>query len=70
MSYDPLREPDAARPFPASVDNELRISRRYLNEVAGVNIHDHTAVVKAAVGLDYRLRALIAAIEAERGERA
>ncbi|GKQ38900.1 hypothetical protein [Streptomyces sp. A012304] len=67
-SYDPLREPDAEPQFPASLDGELRLAREYLSQVAGTNIHDHTAMVKAAVGLDHRLRALIAALDAKRGE--
>jgi hypothetical protein len=51
------------------VDGELQACREFLDQVAEANIHDHTAMVKAAAGLDYRLRSLIAAIEAERGER-
>jgi hypothetical protein len=68
-SYDPLREPDSAPPFPGDVDGELRTCREFLDQVAQVNIHDHTAILKAAVSLDHRLRSLIAAIEAERGEQ-
>jgi hypothetical protein len=68
-SYDPLRDQDAQAPLPASVDGELRIARAYLDKVAAANIHDHTAMVKAAVGLDHRLRSLIAALDAERGDR-
>ncbi len=67
-SYDPLREPDAGTPLPTSVDVELRLAREYADKVARTNIHDRTAMLKAAVGLDYRLRALIAALDAERGE--
>ncbi|MFM9589855.1 hypothetical protein ACKI1J_14970 [Streptomyces scabiei] len=67
-SYDPLREPDAETPLPASVDGELRLAREYVASVASANIHDHKAMVKAAVGLDHRLRGLIAALDTERGE--
>lgn len=67
-AYNPLREPDAEPPFPASVDGELRLAREYADRVATANIHDHEAMLKAAVGLDHRLRNLIAALDAERGE--
>lgn len=69
ISYNPLRDPDAEPPLPASVDGELRIARKYLGKVASANIHDHEAMLTAAVGLDHRLRALIAALDAERGEQ-
>jgi hypothetical protein len=46
---------------------ELRLAREYLAEVAAANIHDPQAMVKAAAGLDHRLRALIAALDAEGG---
>ncbi|MEU1444671.1 hypothetical protein [Streptomyces mirabilis] len=67
-SYDPLHGPDEHPPAPASLDGELKLARRLLAEVAGANIHDHTAMLKAAAGLNYRLRSLIAALDAERGE--
>lgn len=67
-SYDPLHIPDGEPLFPASLDAELRLARNYVDQVADSNIHDHTAMVKAAVGLDHRLRALIATLDAERGE--
>lgn len=69
--YTPLNDPEKdGTPFAASLDIELKLSREYLDEAAGANIHEHTAMVKAAAGLDYRLRALVAAVTAERGERA
>ncbi|WP_460067351.1 hypothetical protein [Streptomyces sp. YKOK-I1] len=66
-SYTPLHSADEEPPFPASLDGELKLTRQYLDQVAASNIHDHTAMVKAAVGLNYRLRALAAALDAERG---
>ncbi|MFI9610371.1 hypothetical protein ACIHCM_01445 [Streptomyces sp. NPDC052023] len=67
-SYNPLHGPDAPPPFPAPLDRELRMAREYVDEVAEANIHDHNAMLRAAAGLDLRLRNLIAAVEAERGE--
>lgn len=68
-AYDPLHGPDEVPSTPADLDVELRVTRGYLAEVATANIHDHTAMVKVATGLDYRLRALVAAVEAERDAR-
>jgi hypothetical protein len=67
-SYDPLHGPDDEPPFPTSLDGELKLTRQYLDKVATANIHDHTAMLKAAAGLDYRIRSLVAALDAERGE--
>lgn len=66
-AYDPLRGPDVEPPFPAALAVELRLAREYLDKVATANVHDHTAMLKAAVGLHHRLRNLIAALDAERG---
>jgi hypothetical protein len=67
-AYTPLHGPDDEPPVPTSLDGQLRLARRYLDKAAESNIHDHTAMLKAAAGLDYHLRALVAAIDAERGE--
>lgn len=67
--YAPLYEPSEEPAFPASVDVELRVARDYLDQVAAANIHDQTAMLRAAVGCHHRLRSLIAAIDAERGEQ-
>lgn len=66
MSYTPLHGPDEESPPPASLDGELRLARRLLDEIATANIHDHTAMLKAATGLNCRLRSLLAALDAER----
>lgn len=69
-SYDPLHDPDSEVPVvPASVEGELRLARELLDDLAALNIHDHRAMVKAASSLDYRLRSLVAAVTAERGDR-
>ena len=67
-AYDPLYSPDDGQVYPASVDGELRLAREYLDQAATADIHDHTAMVKTAASLDFRLRALVAALDAERGE--
>ncbi|MEU9470450.1 hypothetical protein AB0D78_28300 [Streptomyces avermitilis] len=67
-SYSPLRGPDEEQPHPAAVDGELRLAREYADKVANANIHDHNEMIRTAVGFDHRLRSLIAAVEAERGE--
>lgn len=67
-SYDPLHGPDEPASVPASVDSELKLTRRLLDKVAGANIHDHTEMLKAAVSLDHRMRSLVAALTAERGD--
>ncbi|WP_371646467.1 hypothetical protein [Streptomyces mirabilis] len=66
--YDPLHGPDEEPPFAASLGIEVKLARQLLAEVATANIHDHTAMLKAAAGLNYRLRSLVAALDAERGE--
>ncbi|PWJ02409.1 hypothetical protein DKG34_38700 [Streptomyces sp. NWU49] len=67
-SYHPLRDPDDTQVCPGSVAGELGVALALLTEVAAANIHDHNAMVRAAVGLEHRLRSLVAAIETERGE--
>ncbi|WP_328449842.1 hypothetical protein OG780_19275 [Streptomyces sp. NBC_00386] len=67
-AYNPLHGPDEEPPFPAPLDDELKLTREYLDKVAVANIHDHTAMLKAATGLNYRIRSLLAALDAERGE--
>lgn len=68
-AYDPLSRSAVEPSVPADLDGELRLAREVLAEVAAANIHDHDAMLKAASGLNYRMRSLLAAIEAERGSR-
>lgn len=68
-AYDPLHTPGGEPAAPAALDVELRSARELLDQLAATNIHDDTAMVKAAAGLYYRLRSLVAAVEAERGEQ-
>ncbi|MFJ1604155.1 hypothetical protein ACIOHS_12395 [Streptomyces sp. NPDC088253] len=67
-AYDPLHGPDEETPFAASLGIEVKLARQLLDETATANIHDHTEMLTAAAGLNYRLRALVAALDAERGE--
>ncbi|MFJ9474699.1 hypothetical protein ACIRRI_06745 [Streptomyces mirabilis] len=67
-AYDPLHGPDDTTPEPASLDIEIAVTRRILDETAALNIHDHMDMLKAAVALDCRVRGLLAALDAERGE--
>ncbi|MDQ0831924.1 hypothetical protein QF032_003768 [Streptomyces achromogenes] len=69
-SYTPLYDPDREEGHePGDVRFELRGAHRLLDEVAAANIHDHTEMLVTAVRLDYRLRSLVAALHAERGEQ-
>jgi hypothetical protein len=68
-AYDPLREPGYAHPEPESLDVEIAVTRRILDETAPLNIHSPGDMLKAAVALDCRIRGLLAALDAERGER-
>ena len=67
-AYDPLHDPEKKAPAPASLDVEIAVTWRILDETAGLNIHDNVDMQKAAFSLNARLRRLLAAIEAERGE--
>lgn len=69
MSYDPLHAPGKAYPKPADLDTEIAVTRRILEETAGLNIHDGADMMSAAFALNRRVRALLAAVDAERGER-
>jgi hypothetical protein len=68
VSYNPLHGPDHAPVAARDVDTELSLARDFTAEAAVANIHDHTAMIKAAAGLHYRLAALVAALDAERGK--
>lgn len=68
-SYEPLRGQVArAQVIPAPLAVELRLSREYLDRAADANIHDRDAMLRAATGLEYRMRSLLAALDAEGGQ--
>ncbi|MFH9957331.1 hypothetical protein ACH4OX_24400 [Streptomyces roseolus] len=65
---DPLY--DAARdgePVLLSVDTARRIAREDLDDCAKADAHSLGAMVRAAATLHYRLRSLLAALNAEEG---
>lgn len=68
VHYDPLYEPGKEPPGPFDLDVEIAVTRRILAETASLNIHNDADMVKAAFALNNRIRALLAAVEAERGE--
>lgn len=68
MSYDPLHGPDDVTPEPAVLDVAIAVTKRILDETAGLNIHSDDDMRKAAFALNARVRALLAAVEADRGE--
>lgn len=66
-SYTPLRDPDDTKAIPGSLFEALRAAQTLLPEAAAANIHDHNEMIRTAVGLEHRLRNLIAAVTAEAG---
>nr|WTB31093.1 hypothetical protein OG781_17830 [Streptomyces sp. NBC_00830] len=67
-SYDPLHDPEKdASAYVPPLDAALRHARKVLEEKATANIHDADEMIRAAVGLEMRLRALVAALDAEAG---
>lgn len=67
-SYTPLHDPEKdVRPIPFSVDRELQLARKTLDEKATANIHSRDEMIMAAAGLEMRLRALVAALDKEAG---
>ncbi|HEY9408449.1 MAG TPA: hypothetical protein VIP77_02615 [Jiangellaceae bacterium] len=68
-AFDPLHGEGDTTPKPATLDVEIAVTRRILDETAGLNIHSDDDMRSAAFALNARIRSLLAAIEAERGER-
>ncbi|NEA67531.1 hypothetical protein [Streptomyces sp. SID12488] len=66
--YDPLREPGYTTADFGSLEAEIAVTRRILDETAPLNIHSNDDMLKAAVALDCRVRGLLAALDAKRGE--
>jgi hypothetical protein len=68
VSYTPLHGPGHPPVVPRDLDTELWLARDFTAEVAAANVHEPAAMIQAAAGLYYRLAALVAALDAERGE--
>ena len=54
--------------IPLDVASELAMTAGALDETAGASIHNDSDMIRSAVVLRIRLRALTAAVLAERGE--
>ncbi|MFE6126779.1 hypothetical protein ACFQ6Q_00680 [Streptomyces sp. NPDC056437] len=68
--YEALHGPDDTTPKPASLDVEIATTRRILDETAPLNIHSFNDMLKAAVALNCRVRALLAVLDNEAGRNA
>jgi hypothetical protein len=66
-AYTPLRASGEPQVMHARLELALQLARKSLARVADANIHDHDAMIDAAVDLHIRLGSLVAAVEAERG---
>ncbi|WP_309049257.1 hypothetical protein [Streptomyces sp.] len=68
-AYDPLYTPGEDRaPDVHTVDLALSMAREALDRCAPRNVHSAGQMLAAAVDLDYALRQLVTALDAERGE--
>ncbi|WP_405431144.1 hypothetical protein [Streptomyces anulatus] len=65
--HSPLYDPADDLPWAPSLDVALDQARRVLAEKANANIHDRDEMIRAAVGLEMRLRQLVAALDKEVG---
>ncbi|WP_406144148.1 hypothetical protein [Streptomyces anulatus] len=65
--HSPLYDPADDLPWAPSLDVALDQARRVLAEKANANIHDRDEMIRAAVGLEMRLRQLVAALDKEAG---
>ncbi|MBH0242885.1 hypothetical protein I3W98_08810 [Streptomyces cavourensis] len=66
--HSPLYDPDAdGDTWAPAIDTALRLARRTLAEKATANIHDPDEMIRAAVGLEMRLRQLVTALDKEAG---
>ncbi|MFH9977922.1 hypothetical protein ACH4ND_01415 [Streptomyces sp. NPDC017179] len=67
--YDALFTPGEDRtPDVHTVDLALRMARESLDRCAPKNVHSEGQMLTAAVELDFALRQLVTALDAERGE--
>jgi hypothetical protein len=67
-SYTPLFDPETdGLTYAPSLSEALRLARTVLEDKATANIHDHNEMIRAAVGLEMRLRQLVAALDKKDG---
>lgn len=65
---DALYVPRPSDVYAPPLGTALRLAREDLAVQQGANIHDHQAMVRAAVMLEVRLRLLLAALDADAAE--
>lgn len=63
--HDPARD---ARNWTPSLDLARDVARDALAKHEGADIHDHTAMLRAATALDFVLRDLLNALDKEDGQ--
>ncbi|MDF2710602.1 MAG: hypothetical protein K0R62_6254 [Nonomuraea muscovyensis] len=68
-AYAPLHGPEDTDPDVHTVDLALRMAREAIDRAALKNVHSQGQMLMAAIELDFALRQLVTAVEAERGER-
>lgn len=66
--YTPLFDPETdGTVYVSPLDAALDRAREVLAEKASANIHDYNEMIRAAVGLEMRLRQLVNALDKEDG---
>lgn len=63
--YGALYEPSPLDAYVPPLSTALSLARQDLAVHQGANIHDHQAMIRAAVVLEIRLRGLLAALDAD-----
>lgn len=63
---DALYRPLPSDAYAPPLSTALRLAREGLAEQQAANIHDHTATVRAATILEFHLRQVLAALDADR----
>ncbi|MEW2082357.1 hypothetical protein [Streptomyces sp. NPDC005283] len=67
-AHDPLHDPERdADHWTPPLDMARRLASQALSKHEGANIHDHDAMLRAAVGLEHVLRDLLNALDKESG---
>ncbi|MGW9299386.1 hypothetical protein ACWHA3_00980 [Streptomyces cyaneofuscatus] len=64
-AHTPLHNPDTDNPYVPPLNIVLACAREELAQYANTNIHDHDAMLQAAVSHHIRLREFVAALDAE-----
>lgn len=64
--FDALYRPLPSDAYAPPLSTALRLAREGLTEQQTANIHDHMAMVTAAVKLEFHLRQVLAALDADR----